>query len=625
MKRTTLTLLMVLCVVCGWAQKNDVVWETPSALCNLGSSSAEFSVTKVELKDDETVMHVHAEFIPHYWIKFASDSFLRTSDGKQYNITNGKPTNEKESLIEMDSLFWMDDSGKAELALHFQPVPKDAKEIDFIEGYGEGAFRFWNIHEKGKNVLPKELQNMKYKNAEVLPDAKIHKGTATVRFKMVGYKPEMNLKVVIWDFEPLASCDDLVMEVPFNEQGIAVAEIPLHLVRTAFFDVANKHQARCLIAPGETTECIIVPEAEEKERFLFNGFMARTNTEIYRESIKEENASLLYDDLQKCTTGKERIDYLERRMQTRTAEINKRKDLAESSKQLLRMNAEYEFDLWATDFQHKYYRLSAELGKITPAKNAEEYSAYMKEFAEMLNLSDCMHIYDLELECVTAPYATCSPEYWSIFPYKRLSRNYPARELTFNESILAVKCFINQLDAEAYGFYMDNLTDPDCKAVVDEYNAEQERIRQSLSRQNNTYYLTLDDIAPEQTLSTILEKYKGKTVLVDVWATWCGPCRQGHKAMAPVKEELKGQDIVYVYISAPSSPLATWQKMIPEIPGEHYFINQKQYDYIMSEIYHSDGIPTYGIYDREGNQTFTQIGFSGAEKLKEELQKAMKY
>lgn len=624
MKRTTLSLLIMLCVVCVWAQKKDVVWNNPSALCNLGFNSATFSVTKVELKDNETVMHVHTDFLPHYWIRFAGDSFLRTSDGKQYGIISGKPTNEKESLVQMDSLFWMDDSGKVDLAFHFLPVPKDTKQLDFIEGYGEGALRFWNIHEKRKNALPKELQSMKHRNAEVLPDAKIHKGIATVQFQMVGYKPEMNLKATIYGIKPLASSENLEMEVPFNNQGIAVAEIPLHLVRTAFFTVANVKEAKCLIAPGETTECIIVPNAEEEERLLFNGFMARTNTEIYREGIMERNEGLLYDILQKCATGKERVDCIERWMRTRIAEINKRKDLAESTKQLLRMEAENDFNQWAMTFHYNYYNLSVKLGKIAPAKTPEEHSDYMKKFAKMLNISDCMHIYGFKLECITAPYATCSPVYWNIFPFQILTRNTTARKLTFNESIFAVKSIINKLKPKVYGFYMDNLTDPDCKTIVDEYNAEQEHIRQSFSQQDNTYYLTLDDVAPEQTLSTILDKYKGKTVFVDVWATWCGPCRAGHKAMAPVKEELKGQDIAYVYISAPSSSLATWQKMIPEIPGDHYFLNQKQYDYIMSEIYHSHSIPTYGIYDREGKQTFTQIGFPGAEILKEELLKAMK-
>lgn len=624
MKRTILSLMIVLIAICGWAQKKDVVWNTPSALYNIGSSSATFSVTKVELKDNETVVHIHAEFIPHYWIKFTSDSFLQTSDGKQYGIISGKPTDEKESLIKMDSLFWMDDSGKADLAFHFQPVPKDTKEMDFIEGYGEGAFRFWNIHEKRKNVLPKELQNMKYKKAEVLPDAKINKGTATVKFQMVGYKPEMNLKAAIYGMKPLASSEDLEMEVPFNNQGIAVAEIPLHLVRTAYFNVANVKNAKCLIAPGETTECIIVPDAEGKERLLFNGFMARTNTEVYREGIKSDNDAAIYDAIQTCTTSKERVDFFESRMRSAIENINKRKDLAESSKQMMRMAAERDFLEWLSTFVNKYHDLLVVMKKIPKVSTSDEYTDFFWKYDSYIDIADRRKAYDYEYECFTAPYAACSPDYWRFFPLKYVGRNTPKRELTLNESIFSVQCIINQVDAVAYGFYMDNLTDPDCKAVVDEYNAEQERIRQALSMENNVFYLTLDDIAPEQTLSTILEKYKGKAVFVDVWATWCGPCRAGHKAMAPLKAELNDKDIVYVYISAPSSPLTTWQKMIPEIPGEHYFLNQKQYDYIMSEIYHSEGIPTYGIYDREGKQTFTNIGFPGTDKVKEELLKAMK-
>lgn len=78
--------------------------------------------------------------------------------------------------------------------------------------------------------------------------------------------------------------------------------------------------------------------------------------------------------------------------------------------------------------------------------------------------------------------------------------------------------------------------------------------------------------------------------------------------MAPLKAELNGKDIVYVYISAPSSPLATWQKMIPDIPGEHYFLNQKQYDYIMSEIYHSQGIqPTASTTVRASRLSHTSV------------------
>ena len=147
-KKNIITILLALVTVTGLAQK-IVVWENPSAF--IPASSADFKITKVELKQTETVMHFRATFIPHYWIRFAKESFLRTSDGKEYAAVSGTKTCEAESDLTLDSLFWMPDNGLAELALHFKPVPLDTKELDFIEGYDDGAFRFWNICDTKNN------------------------------------------------------------------------------------------------------------------------------------------------------------------------------------------------------------------------------------------------------------------------------------------------------------------------------------------------------------------------------------------------------------------------------------------------------------------------------------------
>ena len=117
----------------------------------------------------------------------------------------------------------------------------------------------------------------------------------------------------------------------------------------------------------------------------------------------------------------------------------------------------------------------------------------------------------------------------------------------------------------------------------------------------------LNTLVPSFTF--ILDKYKGKAVLIDVWATWCGPCRGGHQAMKPLKEEMKCQNVQFVYITSPSSPLQTWQNMIGDIDGDHYYLTQEQYKYILDK-YESDGIPTYAIYNTKGEQTF-KCWFSG--------------
>ena len=123
--------------------------------------------------------------------------------------------------------------------------------------------------------------------------------------------------------------------------------------------------------------------------------------------------------------------------------------------------------------------------------------------------------------------------------------------------------------------------------------------------------------------ASCMEKYKGKAVLIDIWATWCGPCRYGHKVMAPMKEQMKGQNIQFVYITSPSSPLKAWQEMIKDIDGDHYYLTKEQYDYILNK-YESDGIPTYAIYNISGEQTYKNIGFPGTDVIRKEIETASK-
>jgi hypothetical protein len=93
--------------------------------------------------------------------------------------------------------------------------------------------------------------------------------------------------------------------------------------------------------------------------------------------------------------------------------------------------------------------------------------------------------------------------------------------------------------------------------------------------------------------------------------------------MAPWKKELKDKNIQFVYITSPTSPLGTWQEMIKDIDGDHYYLTKDQYNYLLDK-YESEGIPTYAIYDTEGNQTFKTIGFSGLDIFKNAVNKILK-
>ena len=155
------------------------------------------------------------------------------------------------------------------------------------------------------------------------------------------------------------------------------------------------------------------------------------------------------------------------------------------------------------------------------------------------------------------------------------------------------------------------------------YAKNEQQIAEELAGNESVFFKKYDDVAPENILQTILVNYKGKAVLIDMWATWCGPCRAGHKAMAPLKEELKGRNIKFIYITPPSSPPTTWLEMIKDIDGDHYYLTEEQNHYILNH-FESEGIPTYAIYDTKGHQTYKSIGFPGNDVIRKELEKASK-
>ncbi len=89
--------------------------------------------------------------------------------------------------------------------------------------------------------------------------------------------------------------------------------------------------------------------------------------------------------------------------------------------------------------------------------------------------------------------------------------------------------------------------------------------------------------------------------MVDLWNTWCGPCRMALKASEPLKDSvLSDQDIVWIYIADESSDPNKYLEMIPDIRGIHYKLTRKQVEAI-HDRFNVDGIPYYILVDRDGN------------------------
>ena len=619
MKKLLSTLLLALITIAGWAQK-EVVWENPSAFT--GSGNIEFDITKMELKETETVMHFRVKFIPNYWIRFAKESFLKTPDGKEYAVVSGKKTSEAESDVELDSLFWMPESGLADLVLHFKPVPTDTKEIDFIEGYDEGAFRFFNICDKKTKKEPEwpaEWKGVKYAKDEKLPEAKIGKGVARIKVKLLGYKPGMGMELRVGGFRPLGEKEYFDKSFPLADDGTATAEIPLRMTREVSVGVSGVAGGPLVIAPGQEIALLMNIGEGSNRPLAMKGFLAKTNMDLNEAFVKllpRDAQVIRYEALSQCDTPEKRLAWLKNEFDKKIAEV-KASDYTTAAKDLLCMEAEGEFVEWSRFFGGNYTNLMMTTGKarITSQK---EYRDLLKANDSLLVLSEAEKAYSYQY--LDKPTSPCSDRFWTL-PLSQLDKDFSTRAPWLNE--LQTVFFMFSTDEKEWDGLMAQMKYEDCKGIVTDYQKEQERLAQELAQKESIFFKKFDDVKPENILQTILDRYKGKAVLIDMWATWCGPCRAGHKAMAPMKEQMKGQNVQFVYITSPSSPMSTWQEMIKEIDGDHYYLTPEQYSYILAK-YESSGIPTYAVYNTQGEQTYKVIGFPGNEEIRKRLEEAMK-
>lgn len=105
--------------------------------------------------------------------------------------------------------------------------------------------------------------------------------------------------------------------------------------------------------------------------------------------------------------------------------------------------------------------------------------------------------------------------------------------------------------------------------------------------------------------------------------TWCGPCISEIEKIKSLKEDLVGKNIVFVYITNPTSPQTIWANMIPDIRGEHYRVSNDECNFLASK-FNVSGIPHYVLVGKDGKVISPAFERTNNEGLKLIFEKYMK-
>lgn len=576
---------MFLFLQAGTYRKREV-----SRPCFITTNTSKIEIKKIILTDEQTQVDAVLYGEPGEAAVISSKTCLRTTQ-QEFSLREAEGV----SIDGKTEPELISKSGKHHVTLFFAPIPAGVHAVDFVEK--EEGWIIWGVQLSKAEpyvYIPSFLQTNHLEQSQDLPAPQLKAGKSIINGYILGYDPQIALDVVFRHSDWLFY-NDWGKTAKVRQDGSFHIETDLLLAGGAKLQI-NKAQLDLFLLPGkEMTVYIHLPrlsmsasrllkdEYGQKQKAWFDGAESLLNTELATWGYP----LALNDD----------PDFSSKTLDLSDEEYNK-----QVQSELERLESDLDHDQRAGKAYKEYVSANMQINALV-LQGAR---------AKMQGIVD-------------SPYDKYGYDYVTYLQYRERDTG---ETLDLWEDIKKARNIYQNVVKEerlksADKKMLASIEHPEISAYVREKIKTMQAVAERAKASEKYVIAELDTlVSGADILPAIISQHQGNAVLVDFWTTWCGPCRKSMPAVNVLKQRMSSKDVVYVYVTGPSSPKEVWKTAIAEINGIHYRLTQKQWEYLCNS-YGITGIPGYLVISYDGKLQDRYVGFPGVDILQRDLLRAM--